>query len=32
VVSILTDARYASGTAFGLKGDSGITSLDTPAS
>jgi NAD(P)-dependent dehydrogenase (short-subunit alcohol dehydrogenase family) len=28
VVTILTDARYDSGTAFGLKGDSGITSLD----
>jgi len=31
VVSILTDPQYESGTAFGLKGDSGITSLDSPA-
>jgi NAD(P)-dependent dehydrogenase (short-subunit alcohol dehydrogenase family) len=29
VVTILTDARYESGTAFGLKGDTGITSLDS---
>lgn len=29
VVSILTEPGYAAGTAFGLKGDSGITSLDT---
>lgn len=29
VVSILTDPKYASGLAFGLKGDSGIVSLDT---
>lgn len=32
VVSILTDSRYASGTAFGFKGDLGITLLDAPAS
>jgi NAD(P)-dependent dehydrogenase (short-subunit alcohol dehydrogenase family) len=31
VVSILLDARYGSGTAFGLKGDTGIVSLDAPA-
>jgi hypothetical protein len=31
VVSILTDPRYAEGTAFGLKGDTGITSLDAQA-
>lgn len=31
VVEILSDARYESGTAFGLKGDSGITSLDAAA-
>jgi NAD(P)-dependent dehydrogenase (short-subunit alcohol dehydrogenase family) len=29
VVSILTDPRYATGVAFGLKGDRGIVSLDT---
>jgi NAD(P)-dependent dehydrogenase (short-subunit alcohol dehydrogenase family) len=28
VVSILTDPRFQQGTAFGLKGDTGITSLD----
>jgi NAD(P)-dependent dehydrogenase (short-subunit alcohol dehydrogenase family) len=28
VVSILTDSRYATGVAFGLKGDTGIVSLD----
>ena len=28
VATILTDAQYESGTAFGLKGDTGITSLD----
>lgn len=28
VVTILTDARYENGTAFALKGDTGITSLD----
>jgi NAD(P)-dependent dehydrogenase (short-subunit alcohol dehydrogenase family) len=28
VATILTDARYQTGVAFGLKGDSGITSLD----
>jgi hypothetical protein len=28
VVTILTDERYEKGTAFGLKGDTGITSLD----
>ncbi len=28
VVTILTDERYERGTAFGLKGDTGITSLD----
>jgi NAD(P)-dependent dehydrogenase (short-subunit alcohol dehydrogenase family) len=28
VVSILTDPKYASGVAFGLKGDAGIVSLD----
>jgi NAD(P)-dependent dehydrogenase (short-subunit alcohol dehydrogenase family) len=31
VVTILTDPRYQGGTAFGLKGDTGITSLDTGA-
>lgn len=29
VVTLLTDARYESGTAFGLKGDLGIHSLDS---
>ena len=29
VVSILTDPKYANGVAFGLKGDTGIVSLDT---
>ena len=29
VVSILTDPKYAKGVAFGLKGDTGIVSLDT---
>jgi hypothetical protein len=28
VVSILTDPRYATGVAFGMKGDLGIVSLD----
>lgn len=28
IVSILTDPRYEAGLAFGLKGDTGITSLD----
>lgn len=28
VISILTDPKFAAGTAFGLKGDTGITSLD----
>jgi hypothetical protein len=28
VVTLLTDARYESGIAFGLKGDLGIHSLD----
>jgi NAD(P)-dependent dehydrogenase (short-subunit alcohol dehydrogenase family) len=28
VVSILTEARYAAGVAFGLKGDTGIVALD----
>jgi NAD(P)-dependent dehydrogenase (short-subunit alcohol dehydrogenase family) len=28
VVSLLTDPKYASGVAFGLKGDAGIVSLD----
>ena len=28
VVAILTDAKYATGVAFGLKGDRGIVSLD----
>jgi NAD(P)-dependent dehydrogenase (short-subunit alcohol dehydrogenase family) len=28
VVTLLTDPRYASGVAFGLKGDTGISSLD----
>ena len=32
VASILTDPAYAGGTAFGLKGDSGITRLDPVAS
>jgi NAD(P)-dependent dehydrogenase (short-subunit alcohol dehydrogenase family) len=31
VVTILTDPKYEGGTAFGLKGDTGITSLDTGA-
>lgn len=31
VVTILTDPRHDRSTAFGLKGDSGITSLDGPA-
>lgn len=31
VVEILADAKHAQGTAFGLKGDTGITSLDTAA-
>jgi NAD(P)-dependent dehydrogenase (short-subunit alcohol dehydrogenase family) len=31
VATILTDARYERGTAFGLKGDTAITSLDTVA-
>ncbi len=29
VVSILTDSRYATGVAFGMKGDLGIVPLDT---
>ncbi len=29
VVSILTDPRYESGVAFGLKGDTGIVSLES---
>jgi NAD(P)-dependent dehydrogenase (short-subunit alcohol dehydrogenase family) len=29
VVSILTEPKYETGVAFGLKGDTGITSLDT---
>jgi hypothetical protein len=29
VATLLTDARYESGTAFGLKGDLGIHSLDS---
>lgn len=29
VATILTDPKYASGTAFGIKGDSGINLLDT---
>jgi NAD(P)-dependent dehydrogenase (short-subunit alcohol dehydrogenase family) len=29
VVSILTEAKYRTGVAFGLKGDTGIVSLDT---
>ena len=28
VATILTDPKYEAGVAFGLKGDSGITSLD----
>jgi hypothetical protein len=28
VATILTDRRYQTGVAFGLKGDTGITSLD----
>ncbi|HJT98564.1 MAG TPA: SDR family oxidoreductase [Rhodanobacteraceae bacterium] len=31
VATILTDPAYEKGTAFGLKGDTGITSLDDPA-
>jgi hypothetical protein len=31
VVSLLTDPAYAAGTAFGFKGDTGITSLDAVA-
>jgi NAD(P)-dependent dehydrogenase (short-subunit alcohol dehydrogenase family) len=30
VVTILTDPKYATGTAFGIRGDSGITPLDAP--
>ena len=29
VVAILTDPRYATGVAFGMKGDLGIVALDT---
>ena len=29
VATILTDPKYASGVAFGLKGDAGIVSLDS---
>ena len=31
VVTILTEPKYANGTAFGLKGESGITFLDPPS-
>jgi len=31
VVSVLEDAQYAEGVAFGLKGDTGITILEGAA-
>jgi hypothetical protein len=31
VVSLLTDPQYATGVAFGLKGDTGITILEGEA-
>jgi NAD(P)-dependent dehydrogenase (short-subunit alcohol dehydrogenase family) len=31
IVTLLTDPQLEQGTAFGVKGDAGLTSLDTPA-